>query len=141
MESLEAVNIPETLKWISFPSNTTQEAFRSILATHEKLEVVEMINCPLVSDFSPLRDQANLKALILNMEECDWSQIGELDQTELIILSSSIFEDSPELISQLKANLPHTDIVPGSGLCLGSGWLLLLLPLVIFTRIMLRKAL
>jgi len=139
VESLEAINIPETLKWISFPSNTTQEVFRSILATHEKLEVVELINCPLVSDFLPLRDQTNLKALILNVEECDWSQISELDQTELIILSSTIFEDSPELISQLRANLPHTDIVPGSGLCLGSGWLLLLLPLVLFTRIMLRS--
>ena len=139
VESLNAISNYGSLKWISFPANITQDAFQSILTGQQSLEVVEMINCPLVSNVSLLQDQVNLKALIFDAEDYDLNQLTELDQVELIILSGSIFEDSPALISQLRSELPDTEIVPGSGLCLGSGWLLMLLPLILLTRILLRK--
>lgn len=139
VESLEVINNLESLKWISFPGNTTQGAFHSILTNQELLEVVEINQCPLISNISLLEDQANLKALIFNTEEYDIKQLAGLDQLELIILSGAIFEDSPEMISHLRTQLPHTEIVPGSGLCLGSGWLLLLLPLVLLSRFVVRK--
>lgn len=139
MKSLEEINNLTSLKWISFPETTTQAAFLSILANLESLEIVELNQCLAVTDVTRLKDLENLKTLILNSEEFDLQQLAELDQLELIILNSALFEDSPEKIAQLKAQLPQTEIVPGSGLCLGSGWLLLLLPLVFLARIIFRK--
>ena len=74
-----------------------------------------------------------------NAEEYDLDQFTELDQLELLILDYTHFEDSPESISQLRTILPNTEIVPGSGLCLGSGWLMLLLPLAFFCRMLFRR--
>jgi len=139
IESLNVVSTLESLKWISFPVNTTQEEFQAILANHENLEVVELNNCPQVSDISFLEEQPNLKVLIFNVGDYDLQQFTDLGQLELLLLNSDIFEESPELISRLRKELPHTEIVPGSGLCLGSGWLLLLLPLVLLFRILFRK--
>ncbi len=139
VKSLEEINNLKSLKWISFPENTTQATFLSILANRESLEIVELNQCLGVTDVSRLKDLENLKTLILNSEEFDLQQMAELDQLELIILNSALFEDTPEKIAQLQAQLPQTEIVPGSGLCLGSGWLLLLLPLVLLTRIIFRE--
>lgn len=139
LESLEIMNKLGTLRRISFPVNTTQEEFQSILTNHESLEVVELINCPYVSDISFLRDQTHLKAFMYKAEEYDIDQFTELDQLELLILDHTHFEDSPESISQLRTILPNTEIVPGSGLCLGSGWLMLLLPLAFFCRMLFRR--
>ncbi len=137
--SLESVNNLESMKWISFPANTTQEYFRSILSSHKSLEVIEMIQCPLVSDISILQDQQHLRVLVFNTEEVETEQLANLDQLELIVLNSELFEDDPEKISLLRRQLPQTEIIPGSGLCLGSGWLLLMLPMVLLSRKILRS--
>ncbi|MCK5134180.1 MAG: hypothetical protein KAR19_00210 [Bacteroidales bacterium] len=139
VEDLELINNLEKLKWLSFPKNVTQEEFNSILGKHPLLEVVELNDCPLVGDITMLQDHAQLKVLILNTVEYDLSQLAVLDQVELIVLNTEFFEDVPELIARLRTNLPNTEIVPGSGLCLGSGWLLLLLPLVVLVRFILKK--
>jgi len=139
LDSIEIINKIGPLRWISFPENTTQEQFRSILANQESVEVVEVINCPHVSDISLLRDHTHLKAFIYNAEEFNLDQFTELDQLELLILNYSHFEDSPESISQLQAKLPNTEIIPGTGLCLGSGWLILLIPLVMLSRMFFRR--
>lgn len=139
LESLKVIDKPGSLKWLSFPVNTTQEEFQSILANQESLEVVELINCPFVSNISHLRDQSNLKALIYQSEEYNFDQFTDLSQLELIILDYMVFEDSPESISQLQAKLPNTEIIPGTGLCLGSGWLMLLIPLILLSRMFFRR--
>ncbi|MCK4748134.1 MAG: hypothetical protein KAT15_13890, partial [Bacteroidales bacterium] len=137
--SLKPVSGLEQLNRISFPGNTTQEDFETIVGQNQSLELVELIECPEVVDLSPLEDQENLKILILQSDTIWKELVGSLTQLELIILNKEIFEKSPELISELRTQLPDTHIVPGSGLCLGSGWLLLLLPLVIVSRLLFRK--
>ncbi len=137
--SLDVIGKLGDLKWLSFPENTTQEEFQIILTSQTSLEVVELINCPFVSNISNLRDQSNLKALNYLSEEYKFDQFTDLGQLELIMLDYSVFEDSPELISQLQTKLPDTEIVPGSGLCLGSGWLMLLFPLLLLTRFLFRR--
>jgi len=49
-----------------------------------------------------------------------------------------VFEEQGEAISDLQDALPDTQIVPGGGLCLGSGWILLLIPLVFMIRLIFR---
>lgn len=139
VKDMELLNNLENLKWLSFPKNVTQEQFNSILGKQPLLEVVELNDCPLVKDLTMLQDQTQLKVLILNTAEYDLSQLEMLDQVELIVLNAELFKDVPELIVQLRTNLPDTQIVPGSGLCLGSGWLLLLLPLVVLVRVISKR--
>ncbi len=68
VKSLEEINNLKSLKWISFPENTTQATFLSILANRESLEIVELNQCLGVTDVSRLKDLENLKTLILNSE-------------------------------------------------------------------------
>jgi hypothetical protein len=138
--SLKSISGLEQLNRISFPANSSQEDFESVLGRTQSLEVVELLQCPQVLDLSLLREQENLKFLILQTDTIFPEHLEMLDQLELIILGKEIFEKSPDLISELRTQLPDTQIVPGSGLCLGSGWLLLILPLIIVSRILFRKS-
>ena len=137
--SVKPITQLERLKRISFPVNTSQKDFESVVDPLQFLEVVELLDCPEVMDLSPLKEKGNLKILILQSDTIWPEHIESLTQLELIILSKDIFEESSELISELRSQLPDTRIVPGSGLCLGSGWLLLILPLVIVGRLLFKR--
>ena len=127
------------LKRIAFPANTSQEEFASILDRLPSLEEVDLINCRNVVDLSPLKDKENLEILALHTVDMWPQNLESLTQLEMVILTADIFEDNPERIAELHRQLPNTLIVPGSGLCMGSGWLLLLVPLVIISRLLFRK--
>ena len=62
-----------------------------------------------------------------------------LDQVELIVLSDKVIDTNPEWIKELRESMPNTKIVPGSGMCLSSGWLLLLLPCILLFRSFFRR--
>jgi len=137
--SLVPVMELENLTRMAFPENTTQDVFASVIDRLPLLEVVELSHCQEIHDLSPLQQSGHLEILILRTESVLPEHVGSLDQLELIILSEEVFEDSPELVSELRTQLPNTMIVPGSGLCLGSGWLLLILPIVIAARFLFRR--
>jgi len=103
------------------------------------LEIVEIIDCPNIQDLSPLQGLPDLKILLLQLEINQLNMLDSLDQVELVGLTSEVFEDNPEWIRELRISLPNTTIVPGSGICLGSGWLLLLLPFILIFRYFFRK--
>ena len=96
------------------------------------------IDCENIGNLSPLETAANLRILTLQLE---YEQLGGLDllnQLELIVVGSEVFEDNPEWIKELRSQLPNSKIVPGSGICLGSGWLLLLIPCILVFRYIFR---
>ncbi len=138
IEDLGAVTLLESLKRISLPSNTTQSDFEKVLAGLPSLEVVEMIDCPGVEDLLPLQKMTELKILATDLDESHLSELETLSQLDLIVLSSDIFEEYPDRIAELRSSLPGTTIVPGSGICLGSGWLLLIIPMIWAARFILR---
>ena len=137
--SPDAIGELTGLKRIAFPANTSQEEFASILDRLPSLEEVDLINCRNVVDLSPLKDKENLEILALHTVDMWPQNLESLTQLEMVILTADIFEDNPERIAELHRQLPNTLIVPGSGLCMGSGWLLLLVPLVIISRLLFRK--
>jgi hypothetical protein len=47
------------------------------------------------------------------------------------VINEKHFTEEGTEIAGLKKALPQTYIVPGSGYCLGSGWLLLMLPFLL----------
>ena len=129
--SLESIGHLKQLRRVAFPENISQEEFASIVGQLNSLEIIELINCPGIKDLSALQEKKNLEVLILQLDQAWPEQLGSLDQLEFMVLNSELFEEAPERIAELRSKLPNTTIVPGSGLCLGSGWLLLLVPLII----------
>jgi hypothetical protein len=129
----------ESLRWVSFPVNITQQEFHSLTGNLQQLEVVELTFCKEISDLSPLQQLEQLKVLAVFTENEQLVGLDSLKQLELLILTEELFDDNPEWINELRASLPSTAIVPGSGLCLGSGWLLLLFPLILLFRVSFRR--
>jgi len=127
-----------SLKWLGFPENVNQAEFTSILSSHRELEAVELIDCQEIEDISPLKDLSELKILMLELPEEKLSDLGAMKDLDLLILPSTLFEEDSIWIDQLKAKLPNTQVVAGSGLCLGSGWILMLLPFVLLSRYLFR---
>jgi hypothetical protein len=139
LEDLDVLEELETLRRISFPPNISHNEFRRLTESLNHLEIVEFIECPEIEDLSPLQALPELEILLLQLEEDQLGGLDSLQQLELLVLTYDVFEDNPEWIKELRASLPDTKIVPGSGICLGSGWLLLLLPFILLFRYFIRS--
>jgi len=128
----------ESLQRISLPPGISQEEFRELSGNLNELEVIELIDCNEIQDLSPLKELPDLHILLLQLEPHQLSGLEVLNQLKLVILTSEVFNDNPHLINELRISLPDTEIVPGSGICLGSGWILLLLPFILLFRYLFR---
>lgn len=129
----------ESLQWLSLPPNISQAEFEGLIEGFKQLKVVELIDCSDLTDLSPLLTLPELNTLVLQLEQEQLAGLESFEHLELLILTSEVFEDNPEWIRELRASLPNTKIVPGSGLCLGSGWLLLLFPFILIFRYFFRR--
>jgi len=130
---------PESLRWISLPENITHQEFEKLCLGLPGVEVVEAIHCEGIEDLLPLQQLEQLRILALQLEQEQLSGLDSLNQLELLILTDDLFIDNSYWISELRYSLPSTQVVPGSGLCLGSGWLLLLLPLILVLHTAMRR--
>ena len=115
---------------LSVPGNTTQMEFADIISRHDALQVLELVGCDSITDLSPLEDYSGLKALTLDFNVPDLKPVCQLTGLELLVLAEDLFEDSL-VIAEIRQAMPGTRIVAGGGFCLGSGWILLLVPAVI----------
>jgi hypothetical protein len=100
--------------------------------------VLELVSCDSIKDLSPLEDYSGLKALTLDFDVQDLKPLYQLTGLELIVLSEDFFEDSLA-ITEIQQAMPDTRIVAGGGFCLGSGWILLLVPAIIVLVILRKK--
>jgi hypothetical protein len=116
------------LRWLGLPKNATQAEFAALVRAHPDLEVVELIGVDSVSDLSPLRGARHLKAVTLDGTYADLGVLRDLKSLEFVGLSKGIWEKSPDQVAAIRAALPTAAIVKVTPLCLGSGWILLLLP-------------
>lgn len=122
-----------SLSRLSLPLDTKQEEFAGIISKQESLQVLEIL-CEDLSDLSPLEGYTGLKALSLSEKYPDLSPLYPMEDLDLLVLGETYYEDSLGLVA-LQNALPDTKIVQGGGLCMGSGWLLLLVPVIILLLI------
>lgn len=137
--SLAPVQGLSGLKALSFPGHASQKDFAALTGQLPLLEKVELLDCPGITNVGPLMEHEMLRFLVLDTDSILPANLESLHQLEMVVLSQDLFDHSPELISELRAKLPDTLVVPGSGLCMGSGWLLLLIPMFIAARLFFRK--
>jgi hypothetical protein len=133
-DSLEEFSVLDeipSLRWLSLPPRVSQEDFTRIISRHRDLEGLEMIGCEDVTDLSPLNQLKKLESLALDLRKVDFESLKQLPAIKLIVINEKHFTEEGTEIAGLKKALPQTYIVPGSGYCLGSGWLLLMLPFLL----------
>jgi hypothetical protein len=127
-----------SLTWLSFPPDITQTEFRDLTGRMKKLQAIELIECGQIENLAPLQSMPRLRILVLKLEKEQLGMVELLDQLKLIVLANELFETDPQWVVELKSALPGCKIVPGSGICLGSGWVLLLFPFIFLFRFLFR---
>jgi hypothetical protein len=133
----DVIRLP-LLKWMSFSSNVTQVEFNSFIDSHPDLEVIELVKNDTISSFQALSKLRMLNGLTINDTVADITTIKTLTSLKYLSLPHDFLADSVNE-AEIKKSLPGTRIVANEGFCLGSGWLLLLIPLVLIFRFFVRR--
>ena len=126
------------LRWITFSSEPTQDEFASFIGSHPKLEVVEIMKNDKINIFEPLLKLRKLHALTIVDTLTDFNTLKSFKNLDYLSLPKGVLDDSLKK-TELKLALPDATIVANEGVCLGSGWLLLIVPLVLLFRYAARK--
>ena len=115
------------LRWFSFPPEVTQAEFSKFLSQHQELKVIDLLECHEINDLSPLARLTGIQGLTLDVAVDDLSPLYQLTDMEVLTLDEDSFDE--EEYESLQAALPDTQMAV-SGYCLGSGWILLIIPIV-----------
>jgi hypothetical protein len=122
----------ENLKWLGLPGATTQEQLEAIVTAHPGLTVLDLVAAEGITDLTPVAELSKLEGLLLK----DVAPADPLYGMEgLEYLAVSLEEgDSASIgeagFARLQAELPSTIVARVDPLCLGSGLVLLLVPLL-----------
>jgi len=142
VSNLSVLDRLPNLAWLQFPRDTSQEAFARVIATHPDLEII-VLGSDYVRDLSPLQSLRDPRAVILAVKgDVDVTPLHQLKTLEYVGLSDDAFEgeaaNKKEALDKksdaLEKALPDTFVGRAQPYCLGSGWILLLLPLIALLR-------
>jgi len=117
-----------TLRSIGFPGNASQAQFAAVVHAHPDLEAIALLGADSVTDLSPLREARHLRAVALGGRYHDLGVLRDLTSLEFVGLSEDMWKDAPDQVAAVRAALPAAVVVRVTPLCLGSGWILLLVP-------------
>ena len=139
----ENIKLPR-LRYVTLNSEVSQTGFDKFIMSHPNLEAIEITNNQEITDLHHLADLKNLMALTISDAVTDTNSIKNLSKLKYLSLPQE-YLNNPALKAGLQQSLPDTRFAANQGFCLGSGWLLLLLPLIfimwfIQNRIFTRKA-
>ncbi|KPK83449.1 MAG: hypothetical protein AMS27_12800 [Bacteroides sp. SM23_62_1] len=138
LSEISVMNNLTDLRWLSLPSGISQESFDDIIAHNKSLQGLELIECEEIKSLSSLKQLNELKSLMIDLPDIDYESLKQLTKIRLIMIDKDQFEESDNEIAALKNALPETYIIPGSGICMGSGWLILIIPLLLFMVLIIR---
>jgi hypothetical protein len=122
-----------SLRWMLVPSFATQEEFNVLTDNHPNLEVVDIFRNDTIHSLQPLSKLTKLYGLTVMDTLTDLVSIKKLTNLKYLSLPVEVLKDSL-VNADLHQSLPNTRIVANEGFCMGSGWLLLLIPLVLVFR-------
>lgn len=136
---LSALASLKQLRWVALPSKTTQEQFAEFVRAHPKLTILDMMGNDSVKDLSPLASLKDLNGLILDGTYENLDIVQKLTSLRFVGISKRISEKSPEQVAAIRKALPDALVVRVSPFCLGSGWILLLLPALFAAAWLIRR--
>jgi hypothetical protein len=129
---------PDQIRWMSFSPDVPQNIFNSFINNHPGLEVAEILKNDTISSFSSLLKLRNLYGLIVSDTLTDLSSVKSLKSLKYLSLPAYVLKDK-SVKDELHKLIPEARIVANEGFCLGSGWLLIIVPLVILFSLVAKK--
>jgi hypothetical protein len=121
------------LKWITISSELSQSEFESFIDSNPGLEVVEIMRNFKINNLQPLLSLKNLYGLTVVDTLTDINTMKSLKTLKYLSLPEKVISDSIKKAS-IRQALPGTILASNEGVCLGSGWLLLLIPFIVLFR-------
>jgi len=122
------------LSWLALPMGTTQEQLEQVVRTHTNLTVLELVGSEEISDLTPLTRLRGLKALLVGSTAPHEPLYGmsNLEYLAVVVENGKSPSFGADVLPRLRTELPETVIarVDPLELCLGSGFILLLIPMV-----------
>jgi hypothetical protein len=136
--NVDLLLLGKKLRWLGLPANTSQQQLNTLATNLTGLQVLEITGSDSITDLAVLQQMPSLRSLVITDTVTDKQSLYALKELRYLSLPQNNKEDSAYLFAIEKA-LPGCIVVPNSGACLGSGWLLLLAPLVLLSSIILRR--
>jgi hypothetical protein len=134
---LESVNSLLKLRWLSLLTETNQKELDNTVEFHKNLEVLELMPDSTLNLHVLLKLKKLYGLTLVNQNSID-TTVYSMKNLKYLSLSRKVFKNEAKIAS-LKKSLPSCTIVPNDGFCLGSVWLLLLLPFILIFRLFLPK--
>jgi hypothetical protein len=138
VSGLSSLKDLHSLESFYFPDGTSQEDFNDFISDHQELKFISITGCESILDLTPLHNLKKLDFLTMSlpgsgftaeslkgMEHLDYLSIGDIEP-----------EDST-IMSEIRAVLPGTVISENTGVCLGSGYMLMVIPLFLLFSLIL----
>lgn len=125
------------LIWLGLPSQENQTAFDSLTGMLPNIEVIEMSAGEGIYDLKWATRWNMLRTM--NLYKADLQKVKGLENLAQLKLLTFPFKTNKDVVKKLRRSLPDTTIIPNDGSCVGSFWLLLLIPMYISLRIIRRK--
>jgi hypothetical protein len=122
----------DELRWLALSSGTTQEQLEQVVRSHPKLSFLEFTEAEAITDLNPLVELRKLRGLVVG-SAAPPDPLFTLDRLEYLAVMVDDNDSeayTPEVFARLRAELPETAVMQVEPFCLGSGFILLLVPLV-----------
>ncbi len=123
------------LQWFGFPKNTTQTGFQTMIQAHPNLEVIELLAQENAIDLAPLGELRHLRAVTLDGAFTNLALLQRIPTLEFVGFSDDMWSDVAGEAAAIQAALPAAVVVKVLTLCLGSGWILLIIPIVLLVML------
>ena len=137
---LEPLRNLKNLRWLALPPATPARQLDDIVRDHPDLEVLVAVGCGNVTDLACVRRLGNLTALLVATPAPAGPLYHMKGLTYLAVGETKDGEDWAQTLAALRHALPETTVVRVAPLCLGSGWILLLLPAAVAAWWLARRA-
>jgi len=115
------------LRWLAYGGTLSTEVLNK-LSKHPTIETLVIRGVDSLMDYSSLKNLKHLEYLIIVDELNRDTTLFNLKNLSYLSIPEELYYDSARFATLQKA-LPKAIITPNHGGCMGSGWLLILLPL------------
>ena len=127
VQNFEPLGKASALRHLSITLEADAAALGTLCGAVPQVEALELVGGDKLKTLEPLAALRHLKYLVVLGSEADVQPLGHMRHLRALVLPGEMFEKAPDKVAALEKALPETALAAGE-LCLGSGWLLLLLP-------------
>jgi len=128
---LEPLGRLKDLKWLALPPATTQRQLNDVVRDHANLLILAAVGVKHIESLTPVRRLSDLTAFMVGTPALLDPLYRMTNLDLLAVYVDKDEETSAAVLGGLQQALPDTAVVRVAPMCLGSGWILLLVPAVV----------